>query len=81
MENTRHDYYFQIQGQVHITKQQYYDFVIWNPQATDKLIIDRVHYDCDFWNTSMYPKLKHFYLGSMLPELASPQYPSTKSVS
>ena len=76
----RHEYYFQIQGQMHITKRKWCDFVVWNPQATNKLIIDRIHYDPYFWDVSVYPKLKQFYLGSMLPELASPRYPSTRSV-
>jgi len=28
----------------------------------------------------MYPKLQQFYLGSMLPEFASPCYPSIKNI-
>ena len=65
---------------MHITNRKWCDLVVWNPQATDKLIIVRIEYEDKFWKVSMFPKLKHFYMGSMLPELASPRYPSTKAV-
>lgn len=76
----KHSYYYQVQGQLHITNWKWCDFVVWDPQATEKLIIERILYNENFWKLSMYPKLKQFYLGSMLPELASPRYPSTKTV-
>ena len=57
-----HNYYYQFQGQMLITNRKYGDFVVWNPhssQATEHLIIERIHYDENFWK-AMYLKLKHF---------------------
>ena len=53
----KHNYYYQVQGQMHITNRKWCDFVVWNPQGTDKLLVDRIQYNKVFWEVSMYPKL------------------------
>ena len=42
-------------------------------------MVERIAADDAFWNTVL-PKLRRFYLGSMLPELASPRHPSGQPV-
>ena len=76
---TSHKYYYQVQGQMRITKRAWCDFVVWTPRASD-LHIERIFYQPDLWDTTMYPKLRKFYFCSMLPELASPRYHSCKNV-
>jgi len=41
----KHNYYYQVQGQMHITNRKWFDLIVWNPQGTDKLIVDRIHYN------------------------------------
>ena len=70
--------YYQVQGQMHITHHKWCDFVVWTPRASE-MVVERIVYDPEFWD-KMYPRLRAFYFGSMLPELASPRYPSCKHV-
>ena len=76
-----HNYYYQIQGQLQITCRQWCDFVVWTPSATvDDLVVQRIYFDDDIWKTTIYPRLYSFYMGSMLPELASPRHLSGQKV-
>ena len=71
----QHVYYYQIQGQLHITRRSWCDLVVWTPSLTvDSLFVERVHYDDTLWSNTIYPKLHRFYMGSMLPELACPRH-------
>ena len=73
----QHNYFYQVQGQLHITGRKWCDFVIWTPSSTsDSLFVQRIYYDDSFWKETMYPRLHRFYMGSMLPELASPRHVS-----
>ena len=74
----KNNYYYQVQGQMHITQRTWCDFVVWTPRASE-MVVERIAYDSEFWGR-MYPKLKAFYFGSMLPELASPRFPSSKHI-
>ena len=48
---------------------------MWTPSATvDDLVVQRIYLDDDIWKTTIYPRLYRFYMGSMLPELASPRH-------
>ena len=77
----RHNYYYQVQGQLHITRRSWCDFVLWTPSATvDSLFVERIYYDDTFWSNTMYPRLYRFYMGSMLPELAHPRRVSNQEV-
>ena len=74
-------YYYQIQGQLQITCRQWCDFVVWTPSATiDNLVVQRIYSDEDVWKNTIYPRLYRFYMGSMLPELASPRHVSCQPV-
>ena len=77
----QNNYYYQIQGQLHITRRSWCDFIVWTPSATiDDLVVERIYYDDSFWSNKIYPRLQRFYMGSMLPELASPRHISGQEV-
>ena len=46
----------------------------------DDLVIGQIYYDDPFWSNKIYPRLQRFYMGSMLPELASPRHISGQEV-
>ncbi|RVE50458.1 hypothetical protein evm_004883 [Chilo suppressalis] len=70
--NTNHDWYFQIQGQLHISQKNVCLFAVWTGQEfaikTTKITRDDV-----FWKTKMEPKLVEFYNKCLLPELIDPR--------
>ena len=51
---------------------------MWSPRQND-WAIERITADEAFWD-SIYPKLRHFYFESMLPELVNPCHPSGQPV-
>lgn len=69
--NTNHEYFFQIQGQLHVTNRQYCLFSVWTPKG---LKIERVERDDDFWQTRMVNKLEMFYMNCVLPEIIDPRH-------
>ena len=66
-----HNYHYQVQGVLGITKRKWCDFVVWTPKGT---LIERIYFNPAFWE-NMLPKLESFYDNAILPELAAPQYP------
>lgn len=64
--NQKHRYYYQIQGQLNISKREYCIFAIWTPKSIKLLRID---VDKIFWKNEMLPSLLRFYEECMLPEL------------
>nr|XP_022903354.1 uncharacterized protein LOC111415749 isoform X2 [Onthophagus taurus] len=69
--NRGHDYYFQIQGQLHITGRNSCYFVVWTPHGIE---IEMISKDPNFWKDKMKEKLKKFYFDNMLPELVDPRH-------
>lgn len=71
--NKDHYWYFQAQGQLHVTRREKCMFGIWSgnkfPIKTE--IIDR---DDKFWSDKMEKKLKDFYIDCLLPELVDPRH-------
>ncbi len=63
----KHNYYYQIQGQIAILECSYCDFVCWTPHG---LNIERIYLDTDFI-TAMMPKLDKFFVTVILPEVLS----------
>jgi YqaJ-like viral recombinase domain len=61
-----HNYMYQIQGQLHITRRKYCYFVVWTPKGMFMQIIER---DDVFWSSKMIDKLSRFYLNCLLPEI------------
>ena len=65
-----HNYYYQVQGTLGITKRSWCDFVIWTPRGT---MVDRIDAGPHFWER-LKPKLVEFYKKAVLPELAHPRF-------
>ena len=69
---SNHQYYYQVQGLLNITKLPWLDFVVrtTNPH---QLHIERIHRNSFPWTNVMLPKLTAFYMSCLLPELSSPR--------
>jgi hypothetical protein len=67
--NTNHDWYYQIQGQLHITNKKN---VYWQRKKQTKNASNRKKND-DFWEKKMKNKLEQFYMKCYLPELNDPR--------
>ena len=65
-----HNYYYQVQGTLAITKREWCDFVVWTPKG---LSVERIVADQEFWER-IKPKLVQFYKQAVLPELAFPRF-------
>nr|XP_012139969.1 PREDICTED: uncharacterized protein LOC105662418 [Megachile rotundata] len=64
--NEKDGYYYQIQGQLHITQRKYCIFAIWTPFGIKHTIVER---DDTFWQMKMLSPLKQFYEECLVPEL------------
>ena len=74
-------YYYQIQGQLHITCRSWCNFVPWTPSVkVDNLFIESIYYDNILWSNTIYPWLYQFYMGLMLPKLSSSCHVSGQEV-
>jgi len=62
--NRQHNYYFQVQCQIHVTKSSYCDFCVWTPS---ELFIERITPDSNFEKHVM--KATTFFKYRVLPEL------------
>lgn len=60
-----HQYYYQVQAQIHLTQSTFCDFVVWT--QTD-IHVERIFADTDFWNAAV-KNVKAFYITGVLPEL------------
>ena len=61
------EYYYQVQGQLSITKLEECDFIVSTPE--NNLIIDKLKRNDELWNRNMLPRLKSFFFRFYLPEL------------
>ena len=91
-----HDYYYQIQGQLHVTCRSWCDLVVWTPLGVPPspptsptsptspsytpITVEQINVDEDFWNTKIFPKLADFYMKHMLPEIASSRHLSGQPI-
>ncbi|XP_074040945.1 uncharacterized protein [Leptinotarsa decemlineata] len=64
--NRKHNYYFQVQGQLAITKREKCFFVVWSPKG---FLVEGISRDKHFWKNEMVLKLKIFYFNCLLPKL------------
>ena len=64
--NRTHRFFYQVQGQLNITKRNYCIFAIWTPKSLKIVTVKR---DKDFWENKMLPSLTLFYYECMLPEI------------
>ncbi|XP_069104831.1 uncharacterized protein [Argopecten irradians] len=63
-----HPYYYQVQGQMAVTDCMWCDFVVWTPKG---ISVERIHFDNDFWNLQILPKLQSFFRKFIVPEMYS----------
>ena len=63
--NRRHDYYFQVTGQLALTSAEFCDFVVWTEVD---IHIERIQLDVHLW-TEMKDKLSHFYYTTLGAEV------------
>lgn len=62
-----HDYYYQIQGQLHISQRECCYFIVWSPVGP--LHIEKITKDDNFWQNKMKPKLMSFFSTALIPEI------------
>lgn len=67
-----HDWYFQVQGQLHITRRKSCVFAIWIGEFKP-LQVENIEKDTEFFEKKMLPKLSGFYFECVLPELIDPR--------
>ncbi|XP_050431087.1 uncharacterized protein LOC126839710 isoform X2 [Adelges cooleyi] len=73
-----HNYYYQIQGQLHMTQRKYCYFVVYTDHWAE---VEIITYDDSFWQDQMVQKLQQFYIECLLPEIINPQYAEKNVVS
>ena len=64
----KHNYFYQIQGQLALCNRSYCDFVCWTPHGVH---IERIQRDFSTWD-QMQPKLRLFFVEILLPKILSP---------
>ncbi|XP_049274819.1 uncharacterized protein LOC119385854 [Rhipicephalus sanguineus] len=67
----RHEYYYQLLGQMAICGLSWADFVVYSPQF---LVVERIKYDDAAWQQCKV-QLKNFYFSTLLPYFASRDHP------
>lgn len=73
----KHNFYYQVQGQLHVTKRDHCIFALWTPKGLKSTIIKR---DDQFWLQDMFPKLNKFYMDCVLPELIDPRHSRSMAI-
>lgn len=57
--NKKHKWYFQVQGQLHVTQKEFCYFAVWVGDDFP-IKIEKIYRDDDFWKTKMEVQLKNF---------------------
>ncbi|XP_027140221.1 uncharacterized protein LOC113746909 isoform X1 [Larimichthys crocea] len=65
MLDREHEYFYQVQAQLHISQADYCDFIVWTPHD---MFVERVIPDNAFWDTVL-PEVEHFFRAGVLPEV------------
>lgn len=77
--NIKHQWYYQIQGQLHVTGKRGCLFAVWTGEQFPLKVAYVIKRD-DFWKIKMEEKLVRFYLECILPELVDPRYTRKMSI-
>lgn len=67
-----HNYYYQIQGQLHIANRSCCYFMVWSPHEPPH--VEVVEYDTEFWE-DIEEVLDQYYINCLLPEIVDPRAP------
>lgn len=62
----KHNYHYQIQGQLRICDKTYCDFIVWSPLG---IYIERINRNDHFWKHQMEQPLEKFYMEVLLPKI------------
>ncbi|KAK5643017.1 hypothetical protein RI129_009184 [Pyrocoelia pectoralis] len=68
--NIKHKWYYQIQGQLHVTRRIYCVFCVWTPHGVKT---ETIFADDSFWSIEMETHLVSFYKKCLLPEIVDPR--------
>ena len=63
-------YYCQVQGQLAITGLTWCDFCVYFSNSNE-MVVERIHWDKDYWRTLLFPKLSNFYVNYVLPYIVA----------
>ncbi|XP_021375757.1 uncharacterized protein LOC110464719 [Mizuhopecten yessoensis] len=74
-----HNYYFQVQGQLNVTKLPWCDFIIRRTQPY-QMHVERIYRDERLWENKMLPKLSAFYRKCILPEIVLPRHNTSTGI-
>lgn len=77
--NQNHDWYFQVQGQLHISNKSQCILAVWTG-SDFPLKVERILRDDKFWEEKMLTKLSNFYMDCILPELIDPRVTRSMNV-
>ncbi|XP_050064899.1 uncharacterized protein LOC126553828 [Aphis gossypii] len=69
--NKKHNWYYQVQGQLNVCQKIFCQFAVWSPKG---IKIEKIERDEGLWKSCMVEKLKYFYLNCILPELADSRF-------
>lgn len=70
--NKNSNWYYQVQGQLHVTEKNMCIFGIWSGEK-QPLLVEIIFKDDEFWNTKMKEKILNFYLKCLLTEIVDPR--------
>ncbi len=68
-----HQYFYQVQAQLIITRKKYCDFVVWTERNSSAPFVERVYPDIDFFDNAL-TNVRQFYIHGILPELVAKFY-------
>lgn len=77
--NKEHNWWYQIQGQLHITGKSQCLLGIWSGENFP-VKTETIYKDDEFWDTKMKNKLIKFYTDCMLPELVDPRHTRSMTI-
>ena len=69
--NINHYYYYQVQGQLHVTQKKFCIFAVYTGLDIYWIKVER---DDLFWENKMHRKLTNFYEDCILPEIIDPRF-------
>lgn len=72
-----HEFFYQIQLQIHLVELEYCDFIIWSP---NEILPLRIYPDIDFWNEA-FEKASTFHKSVVMPELLGKFYTKNTGLS
>lgn len=72
--NKKSNWFYQIQGQLHVTERRICLLGIWGGE-NEPLLTERIERDDNFWKTQMESKLVKFYMKCLLPEIVDSRHP------